>query len=163
MNYFNHVRPQAEQLGFQVNHYATIPAIGPIAIALMTLGEPTGKACFYAVSAALKVNGEITDENHFGFNSALQGDDLLSTMSVAKLPKPRKGLDRKMIKTDSVQTVHENHLLRMHGKHIMPVAANALFALAERHNRLETDDLLARGITRVATPSEVAMIRSQSR
>ncbi|TWU04446.1 hypothetical protein [Stieleria varia] len=162
MNYFDGLRPQAEPLGYQINHYATIPAVGPIAIALMTMSEPAGQSCFYAVRVALKVNDSITDDGHFGFNSCLADDELLSTITYAKLPKPRPGMDRKIIKTTDVNALHKEHRNRMMGKRITPVHPSQWFAIAEKHNRLETDDLLQRRVTRLATPGEVARIRSQT-
>lgn len=161
MNHFHELRPQAERLGFEINHFATVPAIGPIAIALMTMSEKSGQSCFYAVQVALKMNDQINDEGHFGFNTSLSGDAMLTTLSPVKLPKPRKGLQRKILKSRDVAEVYRVHQERMRDQIIQAVPPDQLFALAEKHNRLEADDLQQRRITRLATPGEITRLRSQ--
>ncbi len=161
MNYFDELRPKLEELGYHMNYYATVPAIGPIAIALMTMSSQDGKCHFFAVRAVVKMNDQIMEDGHFGFGSQLPHDGSLTTISKTKLPKPREGVDRVMIDTDEPEVLLREHRKRMRDQPVINTPATELVAHARRQNLLECEDLLARRVIRPATPGEIHRIRAQ--
>ena len=161
MNYFDTLRPKLEQLGFRTNYYATVPAMGPIAIALFTMSSSSGKCSFFAVRAVMKVEGEINEDGHFGFGSRLPNNGSLTTITKAQLPKPREGLDRVMLKTNDPEKVLVEHRKRMRDKSVIAVPAGELFEYSRQENLLECEDLLARGVIRPARPAEIQKLRLQ--
>ncbi len=161
MHYFDELRPKVESLGYDMNYYATVPAIGPIAIALMTMSsEEDGRCHFFAVRAVIKTNNQIMEDGHFGFGSELPNDGSLTTISKAKLPKPRQGLERLMINTADPKVLLEEHRKRMREHQVVAVHASELTEHAKRQNLLECEDLLARKVIRPATAAEIHRIRA---
>lgn len=160
MHYFKELETKVETLGFHHNYYATVPAIGPIAIALMTMSGEDDRCHFFAVRAVTKMNGEIMEDGHFGFGSQLPKDGSLMTISKCKLPKPREGVERLMISTDDPRVLLKEHHKRMRDAPVVVVHASELVEHARRQNLLECEDLLARGIIRPATPPEIHRIRA---
>ncbi len=162
MKYFDELRPKLEEMGFHVNYYATVPAIGPIAIALMTMSSESGKCHFFAVRAAIKTaNNQVMEDGHFGFGSQLPNDGSLLTISKAKLPKPRPGVERMMINTSDPAVLLREHRNRMKDQPVINTPASELVEHARRQNLLECEDLLARRVIRPATPGEIQRIRAQ--
>lgn len=160
MHYFDELRPKVEKYEFHMNYYATVPAIGPIAIALMTMSSEDGRCHFFAVRAVIKMNNQIMEDGHFGFGSKLPHDGSLTTISKAKLPKPRAGLDRVMINTDNPKVLLDEHHKRMRNQPITVVHASELIEHARRENLLECEDLLERHVIRPATPAEIHRIKA---
>ncbi len=161
MNYFDQLRPQLEDKGYRLNYYATVPAIGPIAIALMTMSSDSGKCHFFAVRAVIKMNDQIMEDGHIGFGSQLPGDGSLTTISKTKLPKPRPGVERLMIDTDDPGVLLREHIKRMKDFPVITMSASDLVEHARRQNLLECEDLLKRRVIRPATTVEIQRIRAQ--
>lgn len=159
MKRFGELRPQIEDLGFVPNYYASLPAIGPIAAAMMTMSRPDGRIHFFAVQVALKTNDQVSDDGHFGYGTHLPGGGSILTLSPAKLPKPRRGIDRAILSSDDPLTVLKKHRERIRDVEIQAVAPREMFAFAERETRLEAEDLLRRKIIRPANAAEVGRIR----
>ena len=160
MRYFKELEEKVEELGFHHNYYATVPAIGPIGVALMTMSSEDGRCHFFAVRAAIKVDTEIMEDGHFGFGSQLPNDGSLTTISKAKLPKPREGVLRVMINTDKPYDLLKEHRKRMRDAPVVVTHASELVEHARRQNLLECEDLLKRGVIRPATPPEIHRIRA---
>lgn len=162
MKHFDVLRPRVEDLGFTLNYYASMPALGPITAAVMTMSQRNGKIHFFATQVALKANDQINDDGHFGFGTHLQDGGSILTVSPAKLPKPRRGIDRLVMSSDQPLEVLKKHRERIRDAAIENVPPNHLLEYAERETRLEADDLQRRRIIRPATPAEIGRIRSGS-
>ncbi len=163
MSRFEKVRPKIESLGFLPNYYASMPAIGPIAAAVMTMSREDGQIHYFAIQVVAKSEGQVNDAGHFSFSSSLPSGESIVTVSPANLPRPRRGIDRLMVSSDDPATVLKKHRERIRGVAIVEVPPAALFESAEQETRLEADDLLRRRIIRPATPAEIARIRAASR
>ena len=161
MKYFDQLRPKLEQLGYRLNYFATVPAIGPIAIALMTMSSESGKCHFFAVRAVIKANDQIMEDGHFGFGSQLPNDGSLTTISKTKLPKPRPGVERLMVATNDPEVLLREHRKRMKDFAVIETSATDLVEHARKQNLLECEDLLARRVIRPATQVEIQKIRAQ--
>jgi hypothetical protein len=122
-----------------------------------------GKVHFFAVRVALQSEDQINDDGHFGFGSSLSDGGSIVTVSPAKLPKPRRGIDRLTVASNDPIAVLEKHRGRIRAAAIQAIEPNHLFEHAEKETRLEADDLLARRIIRPATAAEVGRIRIESR
>ena len=163
MKRFNELRPDVEALGLKPNYYASIPAIGKIAVAVMTMSRVDGQVHFFAVQVALQTDDGINDDGHFGFSSHTTDGGLIVTTSPARLPRPRRGVDRLVTATCEPAEVYEKHRRRVRGKPIRAITPDDLFAAAGQETRREADDLQRRRIIRPATPAEIGRIRTQSR
>jgi hypothetical protein len=163
MRHFDELRPRIADLGFHLNYYASMPAIGRIAAAVMTMSRADGKIHFFAVRVALQTDNQVNDDGHFGFGSPVSGGGSLVTVSPAKLPTARHGINRLIVGSHDPITVLETHRGRIRDVAIRSVSPRDLFEHAEQETRLEADDLLARRIIRPATAAEVGRIRVESR
>lgn len=163
MKHFDELRPRISDLGFQMNYYASMPAIGKIAAAVMTMSRMDGKIHFFSVRVALQTDDQVDDDGHFGFGSSLSDGGSILTVSPAKLPRPRRGIDRLIVASEDPITVLEKHRGRIRDVAIRAVAPHDLFEHAANETRMEADDLLDRRIIRPATPAEIGRIRIESR
>lgn len=163
MKHFDELRPRITDLGFHLNYYASMPAIGRIAAAVMTMSRGDGKVHFFAVQVALQTDNEINDDGHFGFVSPVSDGGSLVTVSPARLPRARQGIVRTIVGSRDPVTVLEKHRRRIRDVAIQAVPPNQFFEHAERETRLEAEDLLARRIIRPATAAEIGRIRVESR
>ncbi|MCG8650706.1 MAG: hypothetical protein MI861_12790 [Pirellulales bacterium] len=163
MKRFAELAPQVQALGFLPNYYASLPAIGPIAAAVMTMSRREGQVHFFATQVALKTAGEINDDGHFGFGSRLTDDSSVLTVSPAKLPGARPGIDRRIVRSQDPAEVLQVHRDRIRNAAIKSIAPEELFDYAQREARLEADDLQRRRIIRPATAGEISRIKTGSR
>jgi hypothetical protein len=124
------------------------------------MSSEDGRCHFYCVRAAIKANQGIMEDGHFGFGSQLPHDGSLTTISRAKLPKPREGVDRLMIRTHDPEVLLREHQRRMRDRPVIAMHASELIDHARRQNLLECEDLLARRVIRPATPAEIHRIRA---
>lgn len=163
MNHFDELRPAIEQLGFVPNYFASMPAIGRIAAAVMAMSRLDGKVHCFAVQVAAMSDGQINDDGHVAFTTHLTDGGSIITMSPANLPAARDGVDRQILATDDPNDLLRSHRQRIRNAPVKLVQPNHLFEYAERETRLVADDLLRRRIIRPATPAEVGRIRAASR
>ena len=163
MKHFDEIRPRIADLGFHLNYYASMPAIGRIAAAVMAMSRGDGKIHFFAVRVALQTESQVSDDGHFGFVSPVADGGSLVTVSPAKLPRARRGISRLMVGSHDPVTVLEKHRARIRDVAIGAVSPSEFFAHAQNETRMEADDLLARRIIRPATAAEIGRIRVESR
>lgn len=161
MKYFDSLRPKLERMDYFLNYYATVPAIGPIALALMTMStRGNGKSHFFVLRAVVKAEGKLNDDGHMGFVSSLANDGSLLTISKTTLPNPRVGVNRKMVPTDDPQKLYSAHRKRIRDAPVVEVAAENLIEVARHQNLLECEDFIKRRVIRPATSGEIAKIRA---
>ncbi len=163
MKRFNELASEATLLGFVPNYYASLPAVGPIAAAVMTMSRKDGRVHFFAVQVAARTDGQINDDGHFGFLSYRPDQSSLVTICSARLPRPRRKVDRLVVRNDDPAEVLRLHRKRIRNLEILPIEPEELFEQAAKEKRIEADDLLGRRIIRPATQGEITRIRQQSR
>ena len=148
-------------LGYQHNFYASVPAVGPIAIGFLALSTSSGQNHFFAVRTATKRGAKIVETGFIGFCSLLGDDDALITQSPARLPKPRVGVDREILKIDDPELILREHRKRMRDYDIKPVEASDLVNRIRRQNELDCDEYLKQGLLRPATQGQISAIRAK--
>ncbi len=157
---FKSLQKSLAELKFQPGFLATTPAIGPIAVALLSMSSPSGQNSFFAVRTVVRSDGELIDRGYHGFCSFLTNDELLVTMSKAQLPKPREAVDRLMMDTDNPETLIREHRKRMRDHTIEPTEVDDVVEKIRQHNLRDVADLLQRGLIRPATTGEISRIRA---
>lgn len=160
MKQFAAVRTQLELLNFGPSFFATIPAIGPVSKAVMAMSRPDGQIHCFASHVVSKIDGQVEDEGCLEFTTWLSDEKLIVTMSAANLPRPRQGVDRLIVGSEDPEVILKKHRDRIRKLEYLPVPATELFAYAECEQERQTEDLLRRGVIRLATPGEVTRIRT---
>jgi hypothetical protein len=163
MKQFAAVRTQLELLNFGPSFFATIPAIGPVSNAIMAMSRPDGQIHGIASHVVSKADGKVKDEGLLGFTTWLSDQTSIVTMSPAKLPRPRHGVDRLIVNSDGPEVILKKHRERIRKLECLPVSPADLFAQAESEQERQTEDLLRRRVIRLATPAEVTRIRIDMR
>ena len=163
MKRFHEFKSQLDLLGFLPNYFASLPAIGQIAAAVMTMSRPDGYIDFYANQVVVRSEGEITDDGHFGFRSRLTDETLISTVSRARLPGAPKGFQRVMVASEDPAEVLRVHRKRIRDAGLIAVPPQELIEHARKETRIEAEDLLRRRIIRPATQREISRIRNLAR
>ncbi len=163
MKQFAAVRTQLELLNFGPSFFATVPAIGPFSKAIMAMSRPDGQIHCFASHVVSKIDGQVTDEGLLGFTTWLREDASIVTMSAAKLPRPRGGVDRLIVSSDDPEVILKKHRDRIRKLECLPISPADLFAQAEAEQERQTEDLLRRRVIRPATPAEVTRIRTEMR
>lgn len=161
-----HFRAQQEKvapLRYKTNFYATVPTIGPLAISVMSMVTPSGQNAFFSVRTVVRDDGKLIDGGFHGFCSYLSDDDALVTMSNARLPKPREGVDRVIMNTDDPEAIVREHRLRMREYDIVPLEAAQVVDHVRRQNELDLAEYLERELLRPASTGEIARVRDRSR
>ena len=160
---FGVLKKSVEALGYLPNFFATTPTIGPMAIAIMSMSTSSGQNSFWAVQTVLRRDGELIDSGYHGFVSFLPQDAALITMTQARLPKPREGVDRRMIDTENPEMLVREHRKRMRDHVIDPIEAEELVDNIRRQNQLNVDDCVQKGSIRLATSGEISRIRASAK
>jgi hypothetical protein len=163
MKQFAAVRTQLELLNFGPSFFATIPAIGPVSKAIMAMSRPDGQIHCFASHVVSKFDGQVQDESLLGFTTWLSDQKSIVTMSPAKLPRPRDGVDRLIVSSGDPEVILKKHRDRIRKLECLPVSPADLFAQAESEQERQTEDLLRRRVIRLATPAEVTRIRTEMR
>jgi len=163
LKHFKELQKDVSQLKFQPNFLASTPAIGPMAIGMMSMTTPTGKSSFFAVRCVIRSDGDLIDTGYHGFCSFLADDNALITMSTARLPKPREGVHRVMMDSDDPEQLIREHRKRMREYRVVPTEAEGLVDQIRRQTQLDVRDSLNRGLIRSATTGEISRIRASSK
>ncbi|MGB7348017.1 MAG: hypothetical protein WBD20_27580 [Pirellulaceae bacterium] len=163
LKHFRDLQKDVGYLKYQSGFLATTPAIGPIAVAMMSMTTPSGQNSFFAVRAVVRKDGELIDTGYHGFCSFLAGDDFLVTMSTARLPKAREGVDRVMMPNDDPESLVREHRKRMRQYTIVPTEADDVVEQFRRQNLLDVSEYLERGLIRPATTGEISRIRASTK
>ncbi|NND98699.1 MAG: hypothetical protein HKN47_15370 [Pirellulaceae bacterium] len=163
LNHFREVKTKVGSLRYKRNYYATVPTIGPLAMATMSMTTSSGLSSFFAVRTVLRRDGKLIDSGFHGFCSFLAGDDILITMTQARLPRPREGVDRVMLKTEDPEVIVREHRKRMREYEIVPTEAADVVDLTRRQNELDLEEYFEQGLLRLASTGEVSRIRDQAK
>lgn len=161
--HFAGLQKELKHLKYLPNFLATTPAIGPIAIAMMSMSTPSGQNSFFAVRTVLRSDGQLIDGGYHGFVSFLSNDHLLLTMTTARLPKPRQGVDRLMLEDENPEKLIREHRKRMREHVIDPTEPDDVVERTRQHNLLDVREYLDRGLIRPAIPGEVSRIRASTK
>ena len=163
LRHFDALKAKLEPLNFAPGFYANVPALGPYSAAVMAMSRQDGEIHMIASQIVTQDHELIKDEGYFGFTTWLSDENLVVTVSLANLPRPREGVDRIIVDSDDPTVLLKKHRQRLRKLEIQPVAASNLFQRVEDENRRQTDDLLRRRVIRPATPAEVTRIRKDIR
>lgn len=161
--HFETLRLDLEHLSFTSNFDASLPAVGPYVTALMAMSRRDGDIHFVAQRVTRQEAGELIDESNFRFLSWLSDGGLLVTTTQTHLPRPRAGLDVLSVISDDPGLVLKKHRERIRKLQVENVPPAELFDRLDAENRNHAEDLLRRDIVRLATPAEVARIRTELR
>jgi hypothetical protein len=158
--HFKKLQKEVAHLSYEPNFFAATPAVGPVAVSLMSMTSPSGQNSFFAVQSVVRSEGELIDAGYHGFCSFLAKERFLVTMTNAKLPKARDGVDRLMMDVDKPETLVREHRKRMRDHIIDPVEPEQIVDLLREQNRRDVTDYLGRGLIRPATTGEISRIRA---
>jgi hypothetical protein len=161
--HFKELHKEVAQLSYGPNFFAMTPAIGPIAVSMMSMTSPSGQNSFFAVQTVVRCEGELIDAGYHGFCSFLPQDELLVTMTNARLPKARDGVDRLMMDAVKPEALVREHRKRMRDYIIDPVQPEQIIDLLRNQNRKDVTDYLGRGLIRAATTGEISRIRASAK
>lgn len=159
---FESLRDSLSHLAFSPTFYATVPAVGPLTQGIMGMSRSDGTLHVIAHQAVAQVGGKVVDTGHFRFISWLEDETPVITVSRMHAPSPRQGVDQVIVMSDDIETVLKKHRQRARSDELKTVPPSDLFEHAEAENHLTIEDLVQRGVLRLATPGEVARIRNQA-
>ena len=161
--HFKVLQKSMTRLSFHPNFFATIPAIGPLAIAMMSMITPSGKSCFLAVRTVIRKEGELVDSGHHGYYSYLDSGEAMVTLSPCQLPKPRAGIHQVILKEEDPEAMLREHRKRMREFKVEPVDAADVVEFVRHHNWLDVNDCVERELIRAANTGEISRIRGKSK
>ena len=160
---FKALQKEVGHLSYEPNFFAMTPAIGPIAVSMMSMATPSGQNSFFAVQTVVRSDGELIDSGYHGFCSFLPKEGLLVTMTTARLPKARAEVDRLMMDVEKPELLVREHRKRMRDHIIDPVEPEQIVDLLREHNRRDVTEYLSRGLIRPATTGEISRIRATAK
>lgn len=158
--HFDTLRRSLEALSFSSSFEATIPALGPYAMNIMGMSRRDGDVHALASRVTRQVAGSLVDDADLRFVSWLADGGVLVTSTLANQPRPRSGGRLQVVVSEDPGLVRKKHREGMRGLTVAPVQPADAFDHAAAEHREQVEDLLRRGIVRLATPAEVTRIRS---
>lgn len=161
--HFSKLQSELEYLGFGTSFFASLPALGPIAAAMMAMSQRDGRIHFLAEQVAIRENGKISDDGFFSFVSYLPGGGSLITTNGKNLPRARSEVQREVVTEAVADQVLRHHRKRVRNLEIAAIAPPELFDHVASEVRLDCDDLVRRKVIRPATPAEITRIRQKSK
>ena len=155
------IRAALKPLGYQHNFYGSLPAVGAVAIGILAMSTKSGQNYFFAVRTATRRDNKVVQTGFIGFGSLLGDDDSLLTLSPVRLPKPREGVDREILRSEDPEHLLREHRKRMREYTIQPLEATELVNRIRRQNELDCNEYLEQGLLRKASPGQIAAIRAK--
>lgn len=159
--YFDDAIKDLRSHGFVESFTGTVSALGPYSTATLGMSRKDGLVHFFATQIVTQVEGQIHDDQHFGFISWTKDGSSVWTLSSCRLPAARREVDWLATANDNPSDVLRKHQERIRHRTVKQVPATEFFEAFERDFAEQARDWESRGVIRRATPAEVSRIRTE--